>query len=211
MKGRIWMLLINLIPIIHLGATLTCLLVPWSAWTTRVIASVALLYFAPPLLARIAFLVRGGPRGTILAGDPGFLTWWFTFQLQVLFCRLPVLEELLRFIPGLYSQWLRLWGSRIGRLTYWSPGVQITDRSYLNIGDDVILGAAAKLNAHVLTKDEGEESKLVVEQITIGNRAIIGGYSLLTAGTEISEGEVARAFLVSPPFSIWKAGKRLRR
>lgn len=38
--------------------------------------------------------------------------------------------------------------------------------------------------------------------------AMIGGYSLLTAGTEIADDEATRAFLTSPPFSKWKNGRR---
>jgi hypothetical protein len=33
---------------------------------------------------------------------------------------------------------------------------------------------------------------------------------MLTAGTEIADDEATRAFLISPPFSRWKDGKRLR-
>jgi hypothetical protein len=46
--------------------------------------------------------------------------------------------------------------------------------------------------------------------VKIGDDAMIGGYSLLTAGTEIAAGEATRAFLISPPFSKWKNGKRSR-
>jgi hypothetical protein len=38
---------------------------------------------------------------------------------------------------------------------------------------------------------------------------LIGGYSLLTAGTEIAPGECTKAFLISPPFSKWKGGVRI--
>ncbi|NQW99044.1 hypothetical protein HQ447_00190 [bacterium] len=39
------------------------------------------------------------------------------------------------------------------------------------------------------------------------DRAIIGGDSLLTAGTEIAADEATRAFLISPPFSRWKGSR----
>jgi hypothetical protein len=39
---------------------------------------------------------------------------------------------------------------------------------------------------------------------------MVGGYSLLTAGTEISADEVTRACQLSPPFSLWKDGKRIK-
>jgi acetyltransferase-like isoleucine patch superfamily enzyme len=128
----------------------------------------------------------------------------------VVFCRIPALEEVLRLVPGLYSQWLRLWGARIGRFTYWSAGTLITDRSFLSIGDYVVLGAGVRLNSHVLAPDSDGTVELLLASIKIGDRVMVGGYSLLTAGTEIASGENTRAFLISPPFSSWKAGKRVR-
>ena len=134
-----------------------------------------------------------------------FLKWWTCFQCQVLFLRFPALEEIIRLVPGCYSLWLRLWGSRIGKLTYWAPRTSILDRGFLDIGDNVIFGAGVKLNSHVM-----EKGKLLLAPVKIGHRSLIGGYSLLTAGTEISEGETVRAFLISPPFSKWKDNKRIR-
>jgi hypothetical protein len=146
----------------------------------------------------------------IAAGTKPFFAWWLMFQLQIVFCRCPFLEEALRLVPGIYSQWLRLWGSRVGRLTFWSPGTLITDRSFLSIGDDVVFGAGVRLNSHVLKKNDQGTIELILATVTVGNRAMVGGYSLLTAGTQISDGESTRAFLVSPPFSVWKDGKRVR-
>ena len=119
-----------------------------------------------------------------------------------------MLEETLRLIPGLYSLWLRGWGSRIGKLTYWAPRTVILDRGFLDLGDHVILGAGVRLNPHVIERDP--EPTLRLAPIKIGDGAMIGGYSLLTAGTEIAAGEATRAFLISPPFSRWKNGSRIR-
>jgi len=85
--------------------------------------------------------------------------------------------------------------SRIGKPTYWSPRNSILDRGFLDFGDNVVFGAGVKLNPHVI-----ENGKLLLAPITIGGRAAIGGYSLLTAGTVISPGEECRAFLNFPPF-----------
>lgn len=115
----------------------------------------------------------------------------------------------MRLVPGLYSPWLRLWGARIGRLTYWSAGTLLTDRSFLSIGDDVVFGAGVRLNSHVITKGADGKLELLLAPIKIGDRVVVGGYSLLTAGTELSPDEATRAFLISPPFSVWKAGKRV--
>jgi len=107
-------------------------------------------------------------------------------------------------VPGVYSLWLRLWGSRVGKLTYWAPGTVILDRGFLDIGDNVVFGAGVRLNPHVMEND------LRLARVKIGDGAMIGGYSLLTAGTEIAAGEATRAFLISPPFSKWENGKRTR-
>jgi hypothetical protein len=209
-KSRFLMLALNFIPLLHAASIILALLLTQFSWSARVVVVVGLLYLAPPLLVRSIFIFAGTPQGHIPVGSKQFLTWWLSFQLQVLFCRIPVLEEVLRLVPGLYSQWLRLWGSRVGRFTYWSPGTIITDRSFLAIGDHVVLGAGVRLNSHVLTKGRDGLMELIISNITIGERAMVGGYSLLTAGTEISPEEITRAFLISPPFSVWSNGKRVR-
>ena len=119
-----------------------------------------------------------------------------------------MLEEILRLVPGLYSLWLRAWGSRIGKLTYWAPQTIILDRGFLDIGDHVIFGAGVRINPHVMERDPDPVLRLA--PVKIGDRAMIGGYSLLTAGTEIADDEATRAFLISPPFSKWHKGKRNR-
>ena len=146
-------------------------------------------------------------EGHIRIGTHAFFTWWALANLQMLFSRLPMLEEFIRLVPGLYSFWLRLWGARIGRLTYWGAGLRILDRSFLQVGDDVIFGAAVRLNPHVLARNESGDMELILASIVVGDRSVVGGYSLLTAGTELAADECTRAFLVSPPFSRWQDGR----
>jgi acetyltransferase-like isoleucine patch superfamily enzyme len=209
-KGRFLLLGLNLVPLIHIASTTLFLCLPYTTLPIRVATALAFLYLAPAVVARIFLLACAIPEGRIAIGTKSFFVWWLVFQLQIVFCRLPALEEALRFVPGLYSQWLRLWGSKIGRFTYWSPGTLITDRSFLSIGDDVVLGAGIRLNPHVLAKDKDGSAELLLARVQIGDRAMVGGYSLLTAGTEIAPDEFTRAFLISPPFSRWKEGKRIR-
>lgn len=173
------------------------------------LVGIAMLYLAPALAARIVMALVPVPEGRIPVGTRAFFAWWALANLQMLFCRLPILEELMRLIPGLYSLWLRLWGARIGRLTYWGAGLRILDRSFLQIGDDVVFGAAVRLNPHVMVRNERGEMELLLASIVVGNRAVVGGYSLLTAGTELGANECTRAFLISPPFSQWREGKRV--
>jgi hypothetical protein len=197
--ARLAMLLLNLIPLLHAAGSIACLFTPWP-WMFPVA-----LYLFPLLPGRLLRESLKSAPTEIPLGSADFLKWWACFQCQVLFLRFPALEEILRLIPGLYSIWLRLWGSRIGRLTYWAPGTIILDRGFLDIGDHVVFGAGVRINPHVV-----EDSTLQLATVKIGDRAAIGGYSLLTAGTEISADESTRAFLISPPFSTWKDGKRIR-
>ena len=210
-SGRFLMLALNFIPMIQAALLVIVLVPPYAGLAVRVAVFAASLYLVPPILARVVLFFVPVLEGKIAVGTRPFFGWWATFQLQIMFCRFPALEELLRLVPGLYSQWLRLWGARIGRLTYWSPGTLITDRSYLSIGDDVVFGAGVRLNAHVLAKAKDGGMELFLATVKVGDRAVVGGYSLLTAGTEISADETTRAFLVSPPFSVWKDGKRVRK
>ena len=202
-KGvRLAMLLLNLVPLLHAAGSLACLLTPWP-WLAPVV-----LYLLPLVPGRLLVASLRSVPPEIPLGSRDFIRWWASFQCQILFLRIPVLEEILRLIPGLYSLWLRGWGSRVGKLTYWAPQTIILDRGFLDIGDHVVFGAGVRLNPHVIERDP--EPTLRLARVKIGDDAMIGGYSLLTAGTEIAAGEATRAFLISPPFSRWKNGRRTR-
>ena len=205
------MLILNYWPLLHLASILLILCIPWAMFRWRLPAGLVLLYLLPPLLARVVRGVAPLREGRIAVGTPEFFTWWALLNLQIVFCRLPALEELLRMVPGLYSVWLRLWGASVGRLTYWAAGVQILDRSFVRIGHEVIFGTAVRINPHVLARNDHGELELILATVTVGDRAVVGGYSLLTAGTEIAEDECTRAFLISPPYGKWKGGTRISR
>lgn len=201
------MLLANLIPLAHLTAAVAVGVVAGGprGW----LGAAAVLYLLPPLAARLLTAACGKPAGRYAPTDGAFLVWWATLQLQTLFLRLPFLEELLRLVPGLYSAWLRLWGSRVGGRVYWSAGTVVLDRGYLDVGDGVVFGAGVRLNGHVLAKEDGRLT-LIVDAVRVGAGAAVGGYSLLTAGTEVAPGETLRACLLSPPYSQWEGGRRVK-
>ncbi len=206
---RLLMLGLNYLPLLHGLAVAVAIGIGWAPLPWRLGTGFVLLYLVPALAARLVLTLAPVAEGQIRVGSGAFFAWWALANLQMLFSRLPMLEELLRLVPGLYSFWLRLWGARIGRLTYWAAGLRILDRSFLHIGDDVIFGAAVRLNPHVLARNEKGEMELILASIVVGDRAVVGGYSLLTAGTQIAPDECTRAFLVSPPFSRWQNGKRI--
>ena len=187
-------LLLNFWPGLHLLAVV-CL------WRQPVMA-VLTLYLLPPVLARMIMAVLGKPVGKFPVSSRAFVIWWCLANLQSVFLRFPFLEELLRMVPTLYSNWLRLWGSRIGKNVYWAPGTRVVDRGYLDLGDQVVVGLCARLNPHHIFEQE-----LTVAPIAVGDRAQLGGYSLLAAGCVVGPGECTLATMVMRPFWRFFEGK----
>jgi acetyltransferase-like isoleucine patch superfamily enzyme len=204
-------LLINAISLLHLLILFCLIFFGYAPFIHRLLYGMVFLYLWPPCAAsvvRMLFPIRE-KRLTVYSKE--YFVWWTLFNLQVLFIRMPFFEEFLRIIPGLYSIWLRLWGAKIGRLVYWAPGTTVLDRSFLDIGDHVILGAGVRINPHVQVLNEAGENELLLASITIGGNSVIGGYSLLTSGTVVAPGENLRAFTLSAPFSHWQNGGRLKK
>jgi hypothetical protein len=207
--ARLLMVALGYIPLLHCALVGACVAAPvvgwWPLWTLS-FAPAALLLL-PPLMVRLA---GGRGEGKYEVGSAVYFRWWFCAQWQVVFNRLPLIEETLRLVPGLYSTWLRLWGARLGSLIYWSPGCVVLDRQLVEIGGHTVLGAGARLHSHVITRDSDGVSRLMLAPIRIGEGALIGGLSVLTAGDEIGAGEMTPATKALPPFSIWRNGKRVR-
>lgn len=202
------LLALNAWPLVHLsGAAAIVLLFPSSALVRSSVA-LAWLLLAPPLLCR---LVGGGalPTGEFPVPSDIFFRWWFTWQLQSLFNRLPWIEESLRFVPGFYSAWLRLWGARVGRLTLWSPGVKIFDRPLLRVGDDVVVGIDARLVGHFSSVDRAGQTTLTLGLVTLGDRTTVGGSALLSAGFVLEPDQATEALFLGAPFTRWRSGQRV--
>jgi hypothetical protein len=213
------MLLVGFYTPIHAGLVLACLIAPWAldAHGGWAFAGAALLYLAPPLAARGLRAAWGwsGPEGCGARGpeapfaSPAFLQWWALGQLQLVFNRLPLLEELLRLVPGLYSGWLSLWGARVGRFVFWSPGVLVADRHLLVVGDRAVIGMGTRIASHMVVGGTGGPSVLTAP-VVIEERAVVGGFSTLGPGARIAAGEMPPATLVLPPFWSWERGRRRR-
>lgn len=208
--GKLLMLLFNYWALVQVVISVVIVTAIDAPFGFRLLFAVGFFYLFPPFAAMVIRKLFPLECQRYAYGSKQFMVWWALFSLQVLFLRLPVLEEILRIMPGCYSVWLRLWGAKIGRLTYWAPGTVILDRTFLCIGDDVIFGAGVRINPHVIGQAEGGGRELLLAPVTIGDRVVVGGYSLLTAGTSLQPGQTLRAFTVSPPFSNWEDGKRVR-
>jgi hypothetical protein len=208
---KLLLLACNAIPLIQLAAIGGLLWLCWPHPWRCLGVVIGIVYVLPPLICRATMtLLPIEQRGLICVGSRDFFVWWFTLNLQILFCRFPFLEEALRLVPSCYSFWLRLWGAKIGKLAYWAPGVTVLDRPWLEIGQHVVFGAGVRLNAHVFMPDDSGAMVLALAAIKIGDRVTVGGYSLLVAGTEIAADQCTRAFLILPPFSRWENGRRVK-
>jgi hypothetical protein len=135
---------------------------------------------------------------------PAYSPWWGAHQLQVMYGAFPALEAALRLVPGLYSAWLRLWGSRIGRGVHWTPLVEITDRSLLEAGDGVVFGHRVACYAHLIKRREAGLI-LYVRRIRIGSGVLLGAGSRLGPGARIDAGTVL------PLLTDVGVGRRIRK
>jgi len=174
----------------------TCILslcaatVLWFGWRPSPIQPVLLvviLYLVPPLtfrLHRIFFPIR---KSLSNLSDRKYSPWWGAHQIQLVYIAIPQLEAALRLAPGLYSAWLRLWGSKIGRRVYWTPNVEITDRHLLDIGDHVVCGHKCKFLGHAI-KPSGQKMALYTRSIKVGNEVFIGAGSRIGPGAVIADG-----------------------
>jgi hypothetical protein len=116
----------------------------------------------------------------------GYSPWWGSHMFQVVYMSCPFLEGILRVIPGAYSFWLRLWGSKVGKNVYWTPNIELDDRSLLDIGNNCIVGHKLHFLPHVITPRDGKMS-LLFKKITIGNNCFLGAGSRLGPGVMMDD------------------------
>jgi hypothetical protein len=176
-------------------------------WRLALISPVA-IYLLPAIVVRLQLWGWPLTHGRLELSSAAFLRWWASAQWQVLFARLPWLEEALRLLPGVYSAWLRLWGARIGALVYWSPGVAVLDRPLLRIGNRVAFGAGVRINPHVIAPGPDGRGALYLAPVAIGDDALVGGYSILLPGCEIAANEVTPPFRSMHAFTRFEHGRR---
>jgi len=110
------------------------------------------------------------------------------------------------FLPHLVPSFIgntyyRLSGAKIGR------GAQINtpnvnDCGSVTIGERVVIGGKAVINAHLTEKGE-----LVMAPVVIGNDALIGTESIIQPGCTIGEGAVIASRAVVPKWTNVPAGE----
>ena len=150
-------------------------------------ALLAALYLLPVACFRVHDLLWPLVEGRSRLDAPEYSPWWGGHQFQIVYSAFPALEAALRLVPGAYSAWLRLWGSKIGRRVHWTPRVEISDRSLLEVGDDVVFGHLAACYAHVVTRRR-DRVLLYTRRIRIGRGVLLGAACRLGPGVRIDEG-----------------------
>ena len=169
----------------------------------RVLLWLTTVYLLPVACFRLHQLAWPLVEGKCRLDAPSYVPWWGAHQFQLMYTAFPALEAALRLIPGIYSTWLRLWGSRIGRGVHWTPCVDISDRSLLEVGDGVIFGHRSACYAHLVQRRSGG-LVLYLRWIRIGQGVQLGAGSRLGPGASIAAG------VVLPALTDVGVGRRVR-
>lgn len=180
--------LATLFPLVH-ASLIACAMFALVRAPSAVTAAFALfaVYLFPPLVFRLYCLKYPARSGRWLLHLPQRCDWWVAHQAQMIFAAIPMFEALLRLIPGAYSAWLRLWGSKVGKRVYWTPLVEIIDRHMLRVGDDVVFGHRVVCSSHVIVRKPKGEMVLILRPARIGSGTFVGAFARIGPGVKIPE------------------------
>ena len=195
-------LLMNFIPLLHVVACAACWLLPVSMGC-RLFLFGFTLYLLPALVVRAVMAIGGRPQGLLHQDSGGFKRWWFAFQCQTVFNRLPWLEELLRLVPGLYALWIHLWGGRVSPRCYIAPGATLLDRWAVEVQTGAVLGYGCLLVAHLGTRGVDGRGMLLVAAPCVQQDAIVGGLAKLGPGATLLAGQVLPTGRHLGPYATW--------
>ncbi len=165
-------------------------LVIWSVSLRNIavfFGALVFIYFFPLLCFKLNKRLFGDSRELQRFKEGTYNGWWGGHQIQMIYIAIPILETLLRLIPGLYSTWLRLWGSKIGTNVYWTPHVEILDRDLVEVGDNVVFGHLVKVACHVVSPRKGS-IWLFVKKVKISTGSFVGAGTVLGPGSIVKDG-----------------------
>ena len=209
-KPSAFSLALNVLPLLHLAAGIVVLGLV-DGLGARVGAAAAWIYLLPPLAARVAMGLCGVPQGESLTQDSrAYKVWWFLTQLQVLFNRFLVFEEVLRIVPGLYALWLNAWGARVSAVVYWGAGAMVVDRQSVCVGRGVVIGMRAVISGHLASKDANGDFQVTLARVEIGDGVLIGANAGIAPGCTIASGEEVPAATFLRPYTQWTNGRRVK-
>lgn len=168
------MIIGSLINAVYSPSLLSFLLIPTSLYLFPLITFRFMNFFFPII------------QGKSNLSEREYSPWWGGHQMQLIYYAVPQLEALLRIIPGAFSLWLRLWGSKIGKNVYWTPNVEIDDRSLVEIGDNAVFGHKVEIVSHVVGPRNGVIS-LYSKAVVIGKNCFIGAGSRFAPGSKVED------------------------
>jgi NDP-sugar pyrophosphorylase family protein len=175
---------------------LTAASILWICFYPGILSIMALLislYVFPLLVYKIhEYFYPLKEEISYLAGK-NYSPWWGSHQIQVIYIAFPALETLLRLIPGAFSLWLRLWGSKVGKNVYWTPQLEISDRAFIEIGDNVVFGNGVGIYSHII-KPKKQDLLLYVKKVKIGNNVFLGAWNHIAPGVTIADGTYVPVF-----------------
>lgn len=176
--------LVSLFPLFYLIIVGTWLVKMFSSFSILdPLILISIIYLLPLIIYRIHFMFFPFSDGYWVLAEKKYNPWYASHMFQFPFIACPWIESLLHFVPGLYSMWLRSWGSKVGKGVYWTPRVEILDRGLVEIGDQAVFGHIAVLCSHMVTDIEGKAC-LVVKTIKVGEK------SLITADSQLGPGAI---------------------
>lgn len=165
-----------------------------SIWTA--ILLLFILYVLPLTVQRVMFRWAPLKQGITAIDGATFSPWLASHHIQAFYDALPYLESLLRVIPGFYSMWLRMWGSRIGYGVVWPVRMDVLDRGLVDVGNRVTFDREVELAAHVRQKAEGGVARVLVRPVRVG------AYSYLGASTRVGPGATVPHNANVPPMTV---------
>ena len=204
-------LALNYLPVTQLLVGATVVASQASSLRSALLWSAGWFFLLPPLVCRLALLLFGRPRGRALTqAAPAYKVWWFIHQWQLVFNRLPWIEEILRLVPGLYALWIFLWGGRVSPLVYWAPGSLVIDRPLVIVETGAVIGMGAGLAGHAGTVAADGSYRVDITAPRVGRGAMMGARSGLGPGAELAAGALLPAGRMIKPFMLWDGTTKRR-
>ncbi len=123
----------------------------------------------------------------------GYCHWYGAHMIQTIFIAFPGLERVLRLIPGCYSVWLRLWGSKIGKNVYWTPQLEVLDRGLIEVGNNCVFGFNIRMSSHYVNLSSTHGMMIYIKKIKFGHGSFIGTESRIAPGVIIEDEAIVSA------------------
>lgn len=153
---------------------------------------VGIVYVVPLFFFRVHNLFFPLKEGVFDITSRKYNVWWASYQFQFIYIANPWLESWMHMMPGLYSIWLRLWGSKIGKGIVWTPKMELVDRTLMEVGDQVVFGHLCGFSCHAISPVDGKMS-LIIKKIKLGKGCFIGAEAKFGPGVTVEAGKLIKA------------------